>query len=65
VEKSNKNEKKENQEMASEIKHKPKRNMVKVTYVTFQVYHGVYSGQRFQDYDLLLDNQVDISLIHP
>jgi hypothetical protein len=32
------------------------------TYLTYQVCHGVESGQ---DYDLLLDNQADISVVHP
>jgi hypothetical protein len=35
------------------------------TYLTYQVCHGVESGQKFQDYDLLLDNQADISVMHP
>jgi hypothetical protein len=35
------------------------------TYLTYQVCHGVESGQKFQDYDLLLDNQANISVIHP
>jgi hypothetical protein len=35
------------------------------TFVTYQVCHGVESGQKFTNYDLLLDNQADISVVHP
>jgi hypothetical protein len=35
------------------------------TFVTYQVCHGVKSRQKFNEYDLLLDNQADISVVHP
>lgn len=35
------------------------------SFVTYQVYNSVYPGQRFNEYDPLLDNQGDISVIQP
>lgn len=35
------------------------------SYVTYQIYNSMHPGQRFGQYDLLLDNQADISVIHP
>jgi hypothetical protein len=35
------------------------------SYVTYQVYNSVHPGQCFDQYDLLLDNQEDISVVHP
>jgi hypothetical protein len=35
------------------------------TFFIYQVCHRVKSGQKFHDYDLLLDNQADISVVHP
>jgi hypothetical protein len=34
-------------------------------HLTYQVCHRVESRQKFQDYDLLLDNQADRSVVHP
>jgi hypothetical protein len=35
------------------------------TFVTYQVCNGVGYGQKFQEYDILLDNQADVSIVHP
>jgi hypothetical protein len=35
------------------------------SYVTYQVYNSVHPGQHFSEYDLLLDDQADISVVHP
>jgi hypothetical protein len=35
------------------------------TYVTYQVCNGVGGEHRFKNYDVLLDNQADVSVIHP
>ncbi len=35
------------------------------TYITYQVCNGVGGEHRFKNYDVLLDNQADVSVIHP
>jgi hypothetical protein len=35
------------------------------TYVTYRVCNGVGSNHQFRNYDVLLDNQADISIMHP
>jgi hypothetical protein len=35
------------------------------TYITYQVCNGVGGEHRFKNYDVLLDNQADVSVMHP
>jgi hypothetical protein len=35
------------------------------SYVTYEVYKSVHSSQKFGKYNILLDNQADVSIIHP
>jgi hypothetical protein len=35
------------------------------TYATYQVCNGVRAEHRFRNYDVLLDNQAEVSIIHP
>lgn len=42
-----------------------KDNVEANLYVTYEVYNSVHSSQRFNQYEILLDNQVDVSVVHP
>ncbi len=34
-------------------------------YVTYKVYESVHTTPKFRKYDILLDNQADLSIVHP
>jgi len=33
--------------------------------VTYEVYEGIWLSTKFGKYDILLDNQADVSIVHP
>jgi hypothetical protein len=34
-------------------------------YMTYEVYESVHMSPKFRKYDILLDNQADVSIVHP
>ena len=43
---------------------KTRREVEASSYVTYEVYESVHSSQKFGKYDILLDNQADVSIVH-